>query len=376
MQRVFAGFLASLVLCAAASAQTTQVVAEGLEYPWSLAFLPDGRMLVTEKPGRLRPVGPDGQLGDPVTGVPEVLHSGQGGLLDVALSPDFEQTGHVYLTWSSGTPRDNTLHLGRGRLDGSALLDFEILFSAEPRRRTDVHYGGRMAFLPGDITDHSPDAAPIPDTLVLGIGDGFDFREQAQNAGSHFGSFVRLTLDGRPMASPFPDAAPGVFTIGHRNPQAVVFDARTGTLYAHEHGPRGGDEINVLVEGRNYGWPIASHGIDYTGALVTPFETYAGMEDPLVAWVPSIAPAGMAVYYGDAFPAWQGDLLVAALIPGDAGTPSGHVRRVDLEGGEVVGQEILFGDLEARIRDVRVAPDGTIWLLTDAADGQLIRVVP
>lgn len=368
MLRLLAGLTSAFLLAGTAQAQTLHTVADGLEYPWSVAFLPDGRMLVTEKPGRLRIVDEDGLVPETVAGVPDVFYSGQGGLLDVALSPDFDEDGRVYLTWTAGPERNNTLHLGAGRLTGQALEDFEILFTASPSRRTNVHYGGRIAFL--------PDEAETPATLILGIGDGFDYREQAQNPGSHFGSFVRLTLDGEPLASSFPDAAPGVYSIGHRNPQAVVYDAASGILYANEHGPRGGDEINILVEGRNYGWPIVSQGIDYTGALVTPFDAYEGMQDPLVNWTPSIAPAGMAIYRGDVFQDWEGDLLVAALIAGDAGTPSGHVRRVELEDGEVVGQTILFGGLEARIRDVRVAPDGTVWLLTDDENGQLIQVTP
>ena len=366
MLRFLAGLTGALILAGAVQAQTAHTVVDGLDYPWSVAFLPDGRMLVTEKPGRLRVVDADGLDPEPVAGVPEVFYSGQGGLLDVALSPEFATDNRVYLTWTAGTERANTLHLGVGRLDGQALTDFQVLFTATPTRRTNVHYGGRIAFLPGE--------ADQPGTMILGIGDGFDFREQAQNPGSHFGSFVHLTLDGQPLPSVFPDAAPGVFSIGHRNPQAVLHDPVSGRVYANEHGPRGGDEINVLVEGDNYGWPIVSRGIDYTGALVTPFDAYEGMQDPLVNWTPSIAPAGMAIYHGEVFPEWEGDLLVAALIAGDAGTPSGHVRRVDLENGDVVGQSILFGELEARIRDVRVAPDGTVWLLTDDANGQLIQV--
>ena len=346
-----------MLACPAIAQYSVETRVEGLEYPWSVAFLPDGLEA------------------EPVAGVPEVLHSGQGGLLDVALHPDFGTNRLVYLTWTAGTPRDNTLHLGRGRLEAGALEDFQILFSAEPRRSTDVHYGGRIAFLPEDTAAAGTAMAGfMPATIVLGIGDGFDFREQAQRPQTHFGSFVRLNLDGQPMPAAFPGSAPGVFTIGHRNPQAVVFDAETGTLYAHEHGPQGGDEINVLEAGGNYGWPIASYGIDYTGALVTPFQTYPGMTDPIRHWVPSIAPAGMAIYRGDMFPEWQGDLFVAALIPGDADVPSGHVRRVDLEDGEVVGEEVLFGDLDARIRDVRTGPDGALWLLTDEAEGRLVRV--
>jgi len=367
---LLAGLCTALVLAGPGLAQApgrsaAEPVAEtrvsGLEYPWSLAFLPDGRMLVTEKPGRLRLIGPDGLDPEPVSGVPDVLYSGQGGLLDVALHPAFDETGWVYLTWSEGTPRDNTLHLGRARLEGHALTGLETLFEATPRRGTDVHYGGRIAFLPDG-------------SLVLGIGEGFDYREQAQRPQTHLGSFVHLADDGRPLASPFSGAAPGVFTIGHRNPQAVVFDPVSGRLYANEHGPRGGDEINILVEGANYGWPITSHGIDYTGALVTPFQTYPGMTAPLHVWVPSIAPAGMTVYHGAMFPEWEGDLFVAALIPGDADVPSGHVRRVDIADGAIAGEDILLGELEARIRDVRTGPDGAIWVLTDEENGRLVRL--
>ena len=358
--------LAGLLLSAPASAQTIETRISGFEYPWSLAFLPDGRMLVTEKPGRLRLIDEAGLVDAPVSGVPEVFYSGQGGLLDVAVSLEFQSDGLIYLSWSGGRAGDNTLYLGRGQLVGDALVDFEVLFEATPRRRTDVHYGGRIALIPAG----SGEAA----SLLLGIGDGFDYREEAQNPASHFGSFVHLLLDGQPARSAMEHSAPGVISIGHRNPQAIVYDAENRVAWSHEHGPRGGDEINVIETSTNYGWPITSHGVDYTGALVTPFQTYAGMAEPLHVWTPSIAPAGMALYRGGMFPEWDGDLLVAALIPGDADTPSGHVRRVDLEDDQVIGEEILFGEIGARIRDVRAGPDGAVWLLTDEADGRLIRV--
>ncbi len=358
--------LACLLLSAPVSAQTLETRVTGLEYPWSLAFLPDGRMLVTEKPGRLRIIDETGLVETPVSGVPEVFYSGQGGLLDVALSLDFETDGLVYLSWSGGRAGDNTLYLGRGRLEGDALVEFDVLFEAMPHRRTDVHYGGRIAMLPALVGQ--------PPSLVIGIGDGFDYREEAQNPETHFGTFVRLLLDGQPAQQVIEGSAPGVISLGHRNPQAVVYDAENHVAWSHEHGPRGGDEINELSSSANYGWPITSHGIDYTGALVTPFETYDGMTEPVHVWVPSIAPSGMALYRGGMFPDWDGDLLVAALIPGDADTPSGHVRRVDLEDGQVVGEEVLFGEVGARIRDVRVGPDGAVWLLTDEAEGRLIRV--
>lgn len=356
-----AGFVVLGSAALAQSAYQVETVTGGLEYPWAVAELPNGDLLVTEQPGRLRLIE-DGALRDrPLNGVPDVFYSGQGGLMDLALHPDFAENGLVYLTWSDGNLADNTLKLGRGRLAADGLAEFETIFAADLNRSTNVHYGARLAFL-------------ADGSLLLGIGDGWDFREQAQRPASHYGTYVHLADDGTPMPSRFAGAAAGVFSIGHRNPQAVVRDPETGIVYSHEHGPRGGDEVNILVEGANYGWPITSHGVDYTGAVVTPFETYPGMSEPLVYWTPSIAPAGMAVYRGEMFADWDGDLLVTALIPGDAGTVSGHLRRVDLDGREVVGQDILLGELEARLRDVRVASDGALWVLTDEADGRLVRV--
>ena len=339
-----------------------ETIASGLDNPWSIAFLPDDQALVTQKTGTLLRLDLRTGSTHNITGIPDVLVSGQGGLMDVVLHPGFADNRLVYLTWSRGDVRDNTLVLGRGRFQGDRLVDFEEIFVAAPSRSTDVHYGARLVFL----TDN---------TLLMGIGDGFDFREQAQRPQTHFGTIVHLHDDGTPVATVFEDAAPGVHSIGHRNPQAIVRDPQTGIIYSNEHGPRGGDEINIIEAGNNYGWPITSYGIDYSGAIVTPYQSYDGMTEPLLYWTPSIAPAGMAIYRGDMFPDWDGDLLVAALIHGDADTVSGHVRRVILEDGEVVGQEILLGDLAARIRDVRVAPDGSVYVLTDREDGQVLRLV-
>jgi glucose/arabinose dehydrogenase len=369
MRTIAMAAAAALVLGAGAAAQsglpegaTLQTAVEGLEHPWALAFLPDGGLLVTEKPGRLRLVTPDGELVEtPVAGTPEVLYSGQGGLLDVVLHPDFQTNSLVYLTWSEGDRRDNTLKLGRGRLEGGALTGFEEIFSAQPNRPTDVHYGARLIFL----ADNS---------ILLGIGDAFDLREQAQRPGNHYGSFVRLSEAGTPFPPEVEGGAPGVYSYGHRNPQAVVVDPASGAIWAHEHGPAGGDEINRIEPGANYGWPIATRGVNYTGALVSPFETYPGMTDPVVDWTPSIAPAGMAFYAGGMFPEWEGDLLVAALIAGDAPGGSGHLRLVDLEGGGAVGQSIMLDDMGLRFRDVRVAPDGSVYALTDEAEGVVIRI--
>lgn len=341
----------------------TEILASGLDYPWAVAELPDGDFLITEKSGALRWIE-DGVLRDaPVASVPAVTYSGQGGLLDIVLHPDYAENGWIYLTWSAGTQRDNTLKLGRGRFENGALVSFEEIFSAQPHRPTDVHYGGRLAFLDDG-------------SLLLGIGDGFDLREQAQVPGNHYGTFVRLADDGTPYAPEVEGGAPGVYSFGHRNPQAIVFDAASGTIYAHEHGPRGGDEINILEAGGNYGWPIVSRGIDYTGALVTPFQAYAGMIDPLHDWTPSIAPSAMVFYDAGLFDAWRGDLLVTALISGESDSVSGHLRRIDLEGGQVAGEYVLLGERGSRLRDVFVASDGSVLVLTDSEAGQLLRLTP
>ncbi|WP_300528896.1 PQQ-dependent sugar dehydrogenase [Maricaulis sp.] len=362
--RVLTSLILAAGLTGAAAAQDNyshEVLYGALDTPWALAVLPDGDILITEKTGALRWMDDGEMRSEPVSGVPASLYSGQGGLMDIALHPEFESNGWVYLTWSEGTPRDNALKLGRGRFENGALVGFEEIFADQPRRRTDVHYGARLVFL----EDNS---------ILLGSGDGFDFREQAQVPENHLGTYIRLADDGTPFPAEVENGAPGVYSYGHRNPQAVVRDPETGIIYSHEHGPRGGDEINILVPGANYGWPIASFGLDYTGAIVTPFETYPGMTDPLHHWTPSIAPAGMAFYDGAMFPEWQGDLIVSALIAGDAGTPGGHLRIVDLQDGAVVGETIILGELEARLRDVRVAPDGSLLVLEDAPDGRLIRV--
>jgi aldose sugar dehydrogenase len=233
-----------------------------------------------------------------------------------------------------------------------------VLFTAKPPRNTPVHYGGRMAFL-------------ADGTLVVGLGDGFNFREDAQRLDSHTGTIVRINRDGSvPDDNPFvdrADALPEIYSYGHRNVQGLVFDAETGLLWAHEHGPRGGDELNLIRAGANYGWPVATFGVDYSGARITPYTSRPGMEDPRVDWTPSIAPAGMAQYRGAMFPRWQGDLFVTALV-------AREVRRISLQGEEVTGEEALFGEIGARLRDIQVGPEGALYLLTDAAQGQVLRI--
>ena len=348
----------------AAEAQTAyqiDTLAEALEHPWSLAFLPDGRFLVTERPGRLLLLDDSGQTLADLDGVPEVFASGQSGLFDVLLSPQFETNQQLYLSYACGTASANHACLARATLGDMRLEQVEEIFRVHPAKRGDAHYGGRLAWLPDD-------------TLILTLGDGFDNREDAQRVSSHIGSIVRLNADGSvPDDNPFlaqADALPELYSIGHRNVQGLVYDAQRQQLFAHEHGPRGGDELNLIQPGNNYGWPIATGGLDYTWARVSPFTEYPGMQPPALEWTPSIAPSGMAVYRGELFPEWQGDLLVGALV-------NREVRRVRWqEDGSAEDIEGLFGELDARIRDVRVGPEGAVYLLTDSPQGKLVRVTP
>lgn len=338
-----------------------ETLVSGLEHPWSVAFLPDGRMLVTERPGRLRMVSEKGALmPEPVDGVPEVFNQAQAGLFEVLPAPDFAQTGLLYLSYACGSVEANHTCLARGRLEDGALEAVEEIFRAVPAKAGAAHYGGRMAWLPDG-------------TLLLTLGDGFDYREEAQRLTSHIGTIVRLNGDGSvPGDNPFadqPDALAEIFSYGHRNVQGLVYDRRNDQVIIHEHGPRGGDEINRIEPGSNYGWPVATHGLDYTWARVSPFTDYPGTVQPLLHWTPSIAPSGMTLYDGDRFPRWQGSLLVGGLV-------TRAVHRVELSRNGATDRERLFTELEARVRDVRTGPDGAVYLLTDSPEGRLIRVTP
>lgn len=333
-------------------------VAEGLEMPWGLAFLEDGAMLVSERPGRLRRVAADGSVSEPLDGVPPVYFAGQGGLLDVALHPRFAANRLVYLSYAHGDSVDNATRVARAVLGADGLRDLEVIFTARPGKDTPQHYAGSMAFLEDG-------------TLLANIGDGFDYREEAQNLQSLLGKTVRLNDDGSiPADNPFvgrDDAAPEVWTYGHRNAQGLVADPVSGRIYQHEHGPRGGDELNLLQAGRNYGWPAVTHGVDYSGAYVSPFSELPGMEPPLLHWVPSIAPSGMTIYRGSVFPEWDGDLFLGALVDQE-------VRRIEMADGQVVGEHALLGELGERIRNVRVGPDEHLYIVTDSPQGRILRL--
>jgi glucose/arabinose dehydrogenase len=336
-------------------------VAKGLDHPWSMAFLPDGSILVTERVGRLRLIKGGSLQAEPIAGVPAVHTGSQAGMFDIVLHPKFAENNIVYLTYAAGTTAANGTRVARARFDGSTLRDLHVIFEAMPLKDTDNHYGGRMAFLPDG-------------TFALTIGEGFEYREKAQDLSSDLGKIVRLNDDGSvPKDNPFIGQAsvrPEIYTWGHRNEQGLIFDAESGRLYETEHGPRGGDELNIIVAHRNYGWPVITYGMDYSGAYVSPYTQRPGLEQPVIYWTPSIAPSGFAIYRGDKFPAWRGDLFVGSLA-------FKHLRRVHLdERGNVIGQEQLLDDLNWRIRDVRAAPDGYLYVCTDESDGRVLRLEP
>ena len=336
-------------------------VTEGLEFPWGLAFLPDGRMLVTERPGRLRLVAADGRLDPkPVEGLPPIAAVGQGGLLDVALHPDFARNGWIYLSYAGEGSGGYGTEVLRGRLDGHVLRDVQVIFRMQPKTKTGHHFGSRLVF---DRQGY----------LYITLGDRGEM-ERAQRLDDHAGSVIRLHDDGRvPADNPFvgkAGARPEKFTLGNRNVQGAALHPQTGEVWAHEHGPQGGDEINIIRAGVNYGWPVITYGRNYvTGTKIGEGTTKPGMAQPLLHWTPSIAPSGMAFYTGDRFPAWRGNLFVGAL----AGQ---MLVRIQLDGERIVHQERLLEGALGRIRDVRQGPDGLLYLLIDGAQGRIVRLEP
>jgi len=340
---------------------TIETYVDGLEFPWSMAFLPDGRALITEKPGRLRLVGADGKLqAKALSGVPEVLYSGQAGLFDVLPATDFAQSQQIFLSYACGTRSANHACVSSAKLGANGLENVKEIFRSQMAKSGSAHYGGRMAWLPDN-------------TLILTLGDGYSYREEAQNLSNHLGKIVRINADGSvPKDNPFvgkQGAKPEIYSYGHRNVQGLVYDEANKRLVAHEHGPRGGDEVNVITPGTNYGWPKATYGIDYSGATISPYNEYEGTQPPAIYWVPSIAPSGMTVYNGELFPKWKGNLLVGAL-------KAQQVSRVVLNGSKATEEEVLFKEVGERFRDIRTGPDGAIYLLTDNPDGKVLRVLP
>ena len=330
---------------------------EDLEHPWAVAWLPDGRMLITERPGRL--VLAEGDQVNEVAGLPDITAQNQGGLLDVALHPEYEQTGWIYLTYSAEEDGEYGTVLSRAKLDGTSLTDLEELYRQTPFVSGGRHFGSRIIF-PGD------------GTLLFSIGDRGK-RSPSQDRSNSIGNLIRLTLDGAvPEDNPYVNTAgvlPEIYSYGHRNIQGMIVHPQTGDIWAHEHGPRGGDELNWIRPGINYGWPEITYGREYaTNRQIGGFEA-EGMEQPVTYWDPSIAPSGMAVYDGNQFPGWSGNLFVGALA-------HQKIQRVVLDGRTVAHQETLLENDLGRIRDVRTGPDGFLYILTDAGDGGLFRLEP
>ena len=332
----------------------------GLENPWSLAFLPDGQMLVTERAGRLRLVSQDFKLNPkPIDGLPEVVAQGQGGLFDVVLHPQYAQNGWIYWAYNAPGQGGWGTAMARGKLQGHRMTDVQVLFSMQPKTRSSHHFGGRIVF----------DQAGF---LYLTLGDRGD-KDRAQKLNDHAGSVIRLHDDGRvPEDNPFvkrEGALAEKWTLGNRNMQGAAVHPQTGQLWTHEHGPQGGDEVNVMRSGLNYGWPVITYGVNYgLGTKIGVGQAKVGLEQPLHAWVPSIAPSGMAFVSGSHFPQWQGNLLVGALR-------GQMLVRLKLDGEKVLGEERLLQG-RSRLRDVRMGPDGFVYLLTDEAQGALLRLEP
>ncbi len=334
-------------------------LAKDLSHPWSLAFLPGGDLLVTERSGRLRLVRRGVLEPEPIKGLPKIDAVGQGGLLDVALHPDFNNNNLVYFSYSARNSGGVGTVVARGRLQGNSLRNVQVMFQARPKSSGGRHFGSRLLFDPQGY-------------LFITLGDRGRMQE-AQRTSSHLGSVIRLHDDGRvPSDNPFVNqqgALPEIYSYGHRNVQGIALHPSNGQIWVHEHGPKGGDEVNILRKGANYGWPAITYGIDYSGSIITEKKSAPGMEQPVIYWVPSIAPSGMAFYSGDRFPNWKGDIFVGAL----AGS---HLRRLEIRDGKVIEQEQLLKELGERIRDVRSGPDGFLYVLTDSSDGQILRLEP
>ncbi|MFY0638650.1 PQQ-dependent sugar dehydrogenase [Maricaulis maris] len=371
--RVFTALAAMIALTASGEAQnaifetrqadfTVVTVADGLEYPWSIAVMPDGNMLVSERPGRLRLIE-DGALREAeIAGLPDILANRQGGLLGLAVHPEFETNRLLYFAYSAGRSDRNHTALARGRLnaDATALEAVETLFRVNVDKDRGMHFGGRVIFL-------------ADGTLMLTLGEGGLYRQEAQNLGNHLGTIIRLNDDGSvPFDNAFVSlsgALPEIHSYGHRNVQGIALNPQTGSVWAHEHGARGGDEINLITPGRNYGWPLVTYGMNYDGTPISDATHGEGLEQPIWYWDPSIAPSGLAFYDGDAFENWQGDAFVGGLV-------SRRLVRLEIDGDRIIATESLLEDFGARIRDVANGADGYLYLLTDDRDGALLRLTP
>lgn len=331
-------------------------VASGLKHPWGLAFLPSGDALVTERSGDLRLITSEGLSAQPVSGLPEIVATGQGGMMGIAIDPDFSQNNKVYVCLNVAGEGGWSSEVHVGEFDGANLNNVKQVFAAQPKYESRHHFGCRIAF---DKDKH----------IFISLGDRGGFKEEAQNTDNHTGTVVRLNHDGTtPQDNPFlTGKAPEVYSYGHRNVQGMILHPETGQIWTNEHGPRGGDEVNILSKGANYGWPTITYGINYDGSVITDKTEMEGMRQPLKYWDPSFAPSGMMFYTGDMFQEWQGDLFIGSL-------KFRYLKHLKIEGNKVVAESNLFEELDGRIRDVVQGPDGAIYLVTDSNEGKVIRV--
>lgn len=337
---------------------TTSTVAGPLEYPWGMAFLPDGRILVTERAGNIRIVQKNGVILPPLQGVPDVFFEGQGGLLDIAIPPDFSESGYVYFSYAEPEEAKAGTAVARAILAEGELQNVEVIFRQLPKVEAPNHFGSRLVF---DRSGH----------LFITLGERFDYSDMAQTLDNHMGKVIRIFPDGSiPDDNPFvgqKNALPEIWSYGHRNSQGAALHPDTGVFWMHEHGPRGGDEVNIPEAGKNYGWPEVSYGSHYTYIPIPDGHIQKGYQEPIYYWDPSIAPSGMTFYIGTQYPEWMGSLFVGAL----AGQ---HITRLQLEGQKVVAEEKLMLTMPARIRDIEVGVDGYLYILTDDYEGQILRI--
>ncbi|SFP90635.1 Glucose/arabinose dehydrogenase, beta-propeller fold [Nitrosomonas cryotolerans] len=337
-----------------------KILASGLKHPWGMVFMPNGKMLVTERVGQLRIISQEGQISEPVKGVPAVLHKDQGGLLDVVLDPDFAKNHLIYFSYAEQTGKTAGTTVARAELIDNTLQHINVIFRQYPTTTGEKHFGSRLVFAPDG-------------NLFITLGDRFSHMEQAQHLDNHIGKLIRIRPDGSiPTDNPFthdPNIKPEIWSYGHRHIQGAAIHPETGALWLHEHGPRGGDEINIPKPGKNYGWPKASYGIHYWMVPIKDEHAEQGFEEPIYYWTPSIAPSGMLFYTGNLFPQWRGNLFIGAL----AGK---HLVRLVVDAKSVLHEEKLLKNYSVRIRDVEQGPEGALYLLTDEEEGKILKLVP
>ena len=328
-------------------------VEHNFNHPWSSATLPNGDILVTELIGKIKRIDIKTREVIDINGIPNVLFRGQGGLSDIILHPEFEKNNIVLISFSYGEKNKNTLKVISAELIRNELINKKIIFEATPYRKSSNHYGARLVFL----NDNS---------LIITSGDGFNYREDAQNLDNHFGKIIRINADGSiPKDNPYintQNALPEIFSYGHRNQQGIAYDSKNDILYSNEHGPRGGDELNLITAGKNYGWPAITYGIDYNGSIISPFKEKIGMEQPLTYWVPSIAPSDMIFYDGEMFPEFNNNLIISSLVPGE-------IRKISLD-NNALEEEIIFDEIKGRIRSIKSSTNGALVVLSDGPKGE------